>query len=750
MRHITFLVILSLIVLTSTIFSAGMLSEFSKNPVFRPVQGQQAKNPCVVYDQSGFESTNPAASYKMWFATEDGIALAYSNDGLVWTEYDYSRPLSGLQAAADLPYVIYDKNGFGGTNYHYRIWYWSGVSDSIEGIRTAESIDGIVWENDRPIQQHPGDESLQLVTNPGVYDGYFHYCYGPGSILYNPNGKDIGSTTPTDKSDDQPMTYHYIMYYNSSSDGLLPEGSTMQTSLAYSVDGIYWIRYGDKPVISPYGNIKRQSAKNYYNARIIQTDTGYMIWYANSESPIRATLIGTAVSTDGMDWVIERTTRLNLKITSNSNLNTPLGYSVIQKMRGEKIFYGMWASITEETGKSSVNYYEIDLGKQNEPKGGSYWSGETVGYAPFNAHFEYQSTYCDFQCISGEGEVWHWDFGDGNSMEGELLWGVNHTYQKPGEYLLSVNVSCDGRLCEGEQHTIYVKTPGDTNPCGEPKGINVDKCSGYAPFPFIAWVKREEMNGCLYYNSDTYWLWDFGDGAVQEGWDVWTTTHTYTKAGIYTITATGFCDYDKQAFSDTQIIAVNEPTVPIPGFSVQQESAFAPTIVHFDTSYTQIPSSFTIASYLFNFGDGQQTSNVNQFMNHEYSNPGRYTVILQITDSTGKKYSFSQTIVIKGLFAPTSITLEKDVNRSLFSATAQNKLKWSPNSLIFECTVVKYNIYRKLASQSDSSYQLIGSVDGNTFTFTDTNIELKSAYSYVLTAVESGGHESPYSSPVSN
>jgi PKD repeat protein len=730
-----------------------MLSEYSKNPVFRPVQGQQAKNPCVVYDQSGFESTNPAASYKMWFATEDGIALAYSNDGLVWTEYDYSQPLSGLQAAADLPYVIYDKNGFGGTNYHYRIWYWSGVSDSIEGIRTAESIDGIVWENDRPIQQHPGDESLQLVTNPGVYDGYFHYCYGPGSVLYNSNGTNIGSSTPADKSDDQPMTYHYIMYYNSSSDGLLPEGGSMQTSLAYSVDGIYWIRYGDKPVISPYENIKRQSAKNYYNARIIQTHTGYMIWYANSESPNSSTLIGTAVSTDGMNWVIERITGINLKITSNSNLNTILGYSVIQKMQGDKIIYGMWASVTNEAGAHGINYYEINIEKRNTPLGSS-WIGATVGYAPFNAHFEYQSTYCDFVCISGEGEVWHWDFGDGNSVEGEFLVEVNHTYQNPGEYSLSVNVSCDGRLCEGEQHTIYVKSKKNPSPCGEYKGINVDKCRGYAPFTFVAWIEKQDWaHEMTCYIDEMYWKWDFGDGATQEGYNAWDLHHTYEKPGSYTITATNLCQGKYALYSDTQKVQVLKGIPPIsviPCFTTQPESGFAPLTITFDPSCSQIPANTVIVSYSWDFGDGQQATGINQSINHEYSNTGRYTVTLQITDSTGKKYAFSQTITVKGLFAPTSITLEKEVNRSLFSAIAQNKLKWSPNSLIFECTVVKYNIYRKLSSQSDSSYQLIGSVDGNTFTFIDTNIELKSAYSYVLTAVESGGHESPYSSPVSN
>lgn len=63
---------------------------------------------------------------------------------------------------------------------------------------------------------------------------------------------------------------------------------------------------------------------------------------------------------------------------------------------------------------------------------------------------------------------------------------------------------------------------------------------------------------------------------------------------------------------------------------------------------------------------------------------------------------------------------------------------------------MKYNIYRKLSSQPDSEYRVIGSVDGNIFEFMDTNINPDESYSYVLTTVESGGHESAFSAPVMN
>lgn len=751
----TFSLLISLLILSTFIFSDQIITKYEKNPVFEPVQGQQVKNPCVLFDAEGFNSNEKQAVYRMWFATENGIALAFSKDGLSWTEYNYSQPLAGLQPNADLPYVIFDKDGFGGTKYYYKIWYWSGINDSINSIRTAESTDGILWENDRPISQHPINKSLQLIVDSNIYNRYFYHCYGPGSVQYNPNGANIGSATPVDKSDDQPMTYRYIMFYNSSSEGLSPEGSSIQTSLAYSADGIYWLRYGETPVTITYNNMENLDSEGFYNAHLVKSGEKYLMWFNSTvinHQPFSSDAIVLGRSLDGLNWNINKTTKLNLLDDSTSDNDLVSGFSILPVSKNEISKFNMWTAAPNKSGISIINKYEVDLSKHSRSLS-SYWNGATVGYAPFDAHFEYQSTYADRVCNSAPEQLWHWDFGDSNSTEGNLLWGVNHTYNNPGVYTLSVAVGCYGHWYEDEQHEIYVKSPNSYDPCGGNKEIHVDRCVGSAPLPIIASVKREEMDGCLSYSSDTYWVWDFDDGTGDEGWDYWTVTHTYKQSGIYTITVNGFCDYDKHAFFDTQIINVNgiSPHNSVePCFNVQLDSGFAPSTIHFDTSCTQILGSVSIVLYLWDFGDGQQVSGSNPLINHVYSNPGRYTVTLQITLSTGETYSFSQIMTVKGLFAPSSITIERQENKSLFSVKAQNVLKWSANSLIFGCSVVKYNVYRKLSSQPDSNYQLIGSVNSGTFTFTDTAVDYKGRYTYVLTAVESEGHESGYSAPVSD
>jgi hypothetical protein len=246
----------------------------------------------------------------MWFASPDsgfgGIAYAYSDDGINWTEYSNSLPTAGLQAGASHPVVLYDPGGFGG-GFFYKIWYWDPTVSYalIDAIRYAESIDGINWVNDQPIQQHPTNQTLQLID--GVPGSYFFHNYGPGCLFYNASATNIGSGTPDDKSDDLPMTYRYIMYYDSSGEGSSPNGSVEQESLAYSTDGIYWIRYGDEPVLLPSGNAADWDGMYSFRTTIIRLGTTFHMWYAgangdNSIGTYYAHGIGHATSTDGLNW----------------------------------------------------------------------------------------------------------------------------------------------------------------------------------------------------------------------------------------------------------------------------------------------------------------------------------------------------------------------------------------------------------------------------------------------------------------
>ncbi|MGC8943500.1 MAG: right-handed parallel beta-helix repeat-containing protein, partial [Caldisericia bacterium] len=267
--------------------------EYPNNPVFDPQSKPYYPTIVKISD----------TDYRMWYGSDTGVGYAASTDGINWTEIQ--NPVSGLSSGANHPCVVYDSDGFGGTEYKFKIWYWSGIGnvDKIDAIRTAVSKDGITWENDQVIQQHASNKSLQIIAGWGIFDNYFYHLYGPAHIIYNPDGTNTGSNTPDDKSDDEPMSYKYIMYYDTSSEGTSPEKSEECIALAYSTDGIYWIRYGDKPILIPSGNNSDWDGKYITRGTVIKLDDGtYGLWYSGGLSDSNDG-IGYAYSLDGINWI---------------------------------------------------------------------------------------------------------------------------------------------------------------------------------------------------------------------------------------------------------------------------------------------------------------------------------------------------------------------------------------------------------------------------------------------------------------
>lgn len=99
---------------------------------------------------------------------------------------------------------------------------------------------------------------------------------------------------------------------------------------------------------------------------------------------------------------------------------------------------------------------------------------------------------------------------------------------------------------------------------------------------------------------------------------------------------------------------------------------------------------------------------------------------------------------------PINISLSREINRSLFRKEAFHTISWSPHPMNSKFVIIKYKIYKKYDGESDGSYQLIGSVPGDTFEYVDKYLPVDKKFIYVLTSVESSGHESVYSLPVTN
>lgn len=633
--------------------------EYSANPVLDPANAAlHAYYPSVVYNRNGFSGHGFAAYYKMWFNRDEGggISLAYSDDGISWTEYNGSAALTGLSANADHPVVVYDSAGFGGSGYSYKIWYWDATGNlaSIARIRTAESTDGINWVNDQPATQHASDTDLQLIH--GAWGTYFYHNYGPGYVIYNSSAVNTGWATPNDKSDDDPMSFRYVMYYLVAGEGGTPNHTSEQEGMAYSVDGVYWIRYGSTPVLMGSGNAADWDYSYLYGASVVVIGGTWHMWYIGANGDGSSALpyahgIGHATSPDGLNWTRDPDNPAlhysdgiawrNSGMHQKSVVYDPDNFSG----HGDAYPVKMWYSGVDAAGNDTTGYAWLPS-FSNHPPIACFTQDKTEGFLPLTVNL-------DGGCSSDADGIianYCWRCSDGNQNSGR---NVKTIFADAGTNVIKLTVTDDDGATDYVSHTVTVISPVKAC-CSCSDGSVI---SGWADLTlqFSASCSESLNNGKI-----VAFKWDFGNGDTLEGERV---EYTYTEEGTYIVKVTA---QDEDGITDT----------------------------------AQCVSSIQVSVV--------------------YPPEGQY------------------------------IKLERFIDRALFRAAAIHKISWGPNQRNDRLIISQYRIYRKPASSSDDSWQQVGYVDGGTFEFTDINLPLDEQYSYAITSVESGGHESKLSLSIQN
>jgi hypothetical protein len=371
--------------------------EYGNNPVFGQwlPGGAKAYYPKVIYDPNQFSHHGESAYYKMWFNSDNGtggsysIGYAYSDNGTSWTQV--INPVNGLHPKSGHPLVKYDPDGFGGSVYYYKIWYWDNGADgcTINALRYAKSKDGVTWEDDQPLTQ---DNAAKLVT-PGLFNDWNRCSNGPCDLIYNPTGSSDNISIWNNK---------YVMYYMGNN------GNNEYIGLAYSDNGTYWTRFGNAPVLSPCTTSDNSTIgwdfRSVGYCTVIKLSGSWQMWYCGG--PFTNQGIGYATSTDGIIWTKDPNNPIFHKddgpLWRNDRTYTPwVVYDAANFGEpGNTCLYKMWFSGTSNTGKYSVGYAcatPVDAGPNQDvcegggpialigasPSGGT-WSGTGVSDSDFN------------------------------------------------------------------------------------------------------------------------------------------------------------------------------------------------------------------------------------------------------------------------------------------------------------------------------------------------------------------------------
>ncbi|MEA3476917.1 MAG: PKD domain-containing protein [Bacteroidota bacterium] len=194
---------------------------------------------------------------------------------------------------------------------------------------------------------------------------------------------------------------------------------------------------------------------------------------------------------------------------------------------------------------------------------------------------------------------WDWDFGDGNTDNGQV---VTYTYNTPGSYLVSLIVLNDHSCLD----TAYQQVVIDTLPIVD---FTTDPADTACINEIITFNGTGGPNIVL-------WTWDYGDGGSGAGQNE---SYAYTVPGNYIVTLIAFNIY---GCVDT----VQKPLV-IVDVTIDFNSAPNPSCVGDTVYFTGIGiAGFT--DWIWDFGDG--STDTGKYVSHVYSTYDTFDVALQV------------------------------------------------------------------------------------------------------------------------
>jgi len=227
---------------------------------------------------------------------------------------------------------------------------------------------------------------------------------------------------------------------------------------------------------------------------------------------------------------------------------------------------------------------------------------------------------------------YEWDFGDGN-IAVVINPIITHSYEASGGHIVVLNVTDSEGLSSIASNTLKI---------------------GQAPAAYFTYTPEFPITGetITFDASDSYdldgnivsYVWNFGDGNITT---VTTPiiTHKYIEQGNYTVALT-VTDYDGLTNTFVNIVAVRG--YPVAAFIYSPDNPVEGETVTFDAS----SSSGIIASYTWDFGDGNIIAVTDPIIYHVYISKGNFSVTLNVTDSIGLRSAASKTINISPPIGP--------------------------------------------------------------------------------------------------
>ncbi|MCX9078892.1 MAG: PKD domain-containing protein, partial [Candidatus Methanoperedens sp.] len=261
--------------------------------------------------------------------------------------------------------------------------------------------------------------------------------------------------------------------------------------------------------------------------------------------------------------------------------------------------FNVMLTVTGPGGSSNVAR-QINVQSATAPVA-AFIQDRVSGPSPLTVNFTNKST--------GQITAYNWDFGDGKTKTEQ---NPSYQFTAVGTYNVILTVIGPGGS-SSVTRKITVEDPVVPPPVA---AFNTDKNGGDAPLP-VQFI-NQSTGQIQSYN------WDFGDGTTSTDANP---AHTFANPGDYTVTLT-VIGPGGQNTAQTKIAVTQKPNAPVAALSANPTSGNTPLAVQFTDQ-----SNGQITSYLWDFGDGTQSTDKNP--SHTYNTAGTYTVKLTVTGPGG-------------------------------------------------------------------------------------------------------------------
>ncbi len=163
-----FVVYVGLLVFTCPSQSEIVWTDYLENPLAMPMpNGDRSYMPNVIW--------NPDLQrYQCWYeqGSIDLVTYAESDDGITWSNETLTQGITIDDLQVGRGFMLYNTEW----EYPYKAYFFGRGGDLGDHVRFAESIDGIVWENNQPLDMSDATVSGQTISSP---DGH--------AVLFDPD-----------------------------------------------------------------------------------------------------------------------------------------------------------------------------------------------------------------------------------------------------------------------------------------------------------------------------------------------------------------------------------------------------------------------------------------------------------------------------------------------------------------------------------------------------------------------------------